>query len=142
MSHFVLDNSVAMRWLTPSNKKADQAYADKILRGFVDHRAVVPTLWHIEAISVLLSCEKHDEITDNDTARFLGFIKGLDIQTDTYTSSHAFNRTTDIARQFNLSGYDATYLELALREGLPLATLDKDLAKAAKKAGASLHLKG
>jgi len=89
-----------------------------------------------------LSCEKHDEITDNDTARFLGFIEGLDIQTDTYTSSHAFNRTINIARQFNLSGYDATYLELALREGLPLATLDKDLAKAAKKAGVLLHLKG
>lgn len=141
MSHFVLDNSVAMRWLMPSNKKADQAYADKILRGFVDHRAVVPTLWHIEAISVLLNCEKHDEITDNDVARFLGFIEHLDIQTDTYTSFQAFNRTINVARKFNLSGYDASYLELALREDLPLATLDKDLAKAAKKAGVSFYLK-
>jgi len=47
MSHFVLDNSVAMRWLLPSNKNTDQAYADKILRSFVDHRAIVPTLWYI-----------------------------------------------------------------------------------------------
>lgn len=139
---FVLDNSVAMRWVMPTSKKTDQAYADKVLRGFVDHRAIVPTLWYIEAISVLLNCEKHGEISDNDTARFVSFIEGLDIQTDTSTSSHAFNKTASVARQFNVSGYDATYLELALREGLPLATLDKDLLKAAKRAEVQIYLKG
>ncbi|MCP3906682.1 MAG: type II toxin-antitoxin system VapC family toxin [Oceanicoccus sp.] len=58
------------------------------------------------------------------------------------TPHHAFNRALTLARAYKLSSYDAAYLELAIREGLPLATLDKNLAKAAIKADVEIHLRG
>lgn len=62
-------------------------------------------------------------------------LENVDIEVDSATFAHALSDTLHLARRYKLSAYDASYLELALRSGLSLATLDEELQKAAKKAG-------
>lgn len=138
---FVLDNSVAMRWLLASEKAADQTYAEAVLKTLTDVDARVPNLWHLEAANVLLAAEKNGNIDAGTAEAFIAHLDSLPLQVDSLTAQQAFNRTLALARAYKLSTYDAAYLELALREGLPLATLDKDLIKAAKKANVQLYLK-
>lgn len=138
---FVLDNSVAMRWLLASEKVADQNYAEAVLKTLTDADARVPNLWHLEAANVLLAAEKNGNIDAGTAEAFIAHLDSLPLLVDSLTAQQAFNRTLALARAYKLSTYDAAYLELALREGLPLATLDKDLIKAAKKANVQLYLK-
>lgn len=140
MSRYVLDNSVAMRWLLSSQKKSDQVYADKVLHGLIDNEAVVPHLWHLEAVNVLLSAEKHGELKPAEVERFIAQLESLPIKLDSLTAQQAFSRTLNLSRAYKLSSYDAAYLELAIRRCLPLATLDKDLRKAARKADVGIYL--
>ena len=74
-------------------------------------------------------------VTEARSGAFLEMLEGVDIEVDAATFAHAFSDTLQLARRYKLSSYDTSYLELALRLGLPLATLDEDLQKAAKKAG-------
>lgn len=136
-----MDNSVSMRWVLASKKKVDQKYAEAVLKTLVDVDAIVPDLWHLEAANVLLSAEKRKELETGDIERFISQLESLPIQVDLATNHQVFSRTLSLARSYKLSSYDAAYLELAVREGLPLATLDKDLLKAAKKAGVDIYLK-
>lgn len=140
MTDFVLDNSVAMRWLLKTKKVVDQKYAEEVLDSLIDASALVPNLWHLEATSVLLSAEKREDISLGEIEGFVSQLENLPILTDSMTSHQAFNRTLTLARAYKLSSYDAAYLELAIREGLPIATLDKALRKAAIKADVELHL--
>ncbi len=134
MSDFVLDNSVAMRWLLASEKTADQKYAEKVLKSMLASEALTPNLWHLEAVSVLLGAEKGGTISLGEIERFISQLENLPIRVDPLTAQKAFSRILTLSREYNISSYDASYLELAMREGLPLATLDKKLTKAAKKA--------
>ncbi len=140
MIGFVLDNSVAMRWLLESDKLSDQDYAEKVLKSFSDSDAFVPNLWHLEASNVLLRAERYGEITTGEVERFISQLENLPIQVDSLTANQSFSRTLALARAYNLSSYDAAYLELAIRENIPLATLDKNLAKAAKKVDVQIYL--
>jgi len=140
VNRYVLDNSVAMRWLLVSQKKADQTYAEKVLQSLVEAEAVVPHLWHLEAANVLLGAEKRGELETGEVERFIAQLESLPIQVDPLTAHQAFSRTLGLSRAYKLSSYDAAYLELSIREGLPLATLDKDLRKAAKQADVPLYL--
>ena len=140
MKAFVLDNSVSMRWLLSSDKKSDQSYSEKVLKSMLNARAYVPNLWHLEATNVLLSAKKRSEIDAGEIEIFISQLENLPVHTDTSTSKQAFNRTLALADAYRLSSYDAAYLELAIREGLPIATLDKNLIKAAKKAGIEIYL--
>ena len=141
MTNFVLDNSVAMRWLLQSPKPADQRYAEDVLKRMSKHGALVPNLWHLEAVNVLLGAEKRSVVSTGDIERFISQLEMLPILTDQLTAHQAFNRTQALARSYKLSSYDAAYLELALREGLPIATLDKMLTKASITAGVAVFLK-
>lgn len=132
---FVLDNSVAMCWLLADGRPADVAYAESVLDALATQQAVVPSLWALEAANVLAKAESRAVITEARSQAFIVLLERLDIVTDAATPAHALNDTLHLARRFKLSAYDAAYLELALRKGLPLATLDDALAKAAKKAG-------
>lgn len=140
MTGFVLDNSVAMRWLLKTKKAVDQQYAEVILDSLLDDGALVPNLWHLEATNILLSAEKRDEISLGEIEGFVSQLENLPILTDSMTSHQAFNRTLTLAHAYKLSSYDAAYLELAIREGLPIGTLDRDLRKAAIKADVELYL--
>ena len=141
MMDFVLDNSVSMRWLLESEKSSDQKYAETVLNSLVDANALVPNLWHLEATNVLLGAEKRGDVETVEIERFISQLENLPLQVDPLTSRQAFNRTMALSRIYKLSSYDAAYLELAMREGIPLATLDKSLRKAATKADVELYLK-
>jgi len=138
MTGFVLDNSVAMRWLLESPKASDQKYAEIVLKSLSEQDAVVPNLWHLEACNIVLGAENRGEITVGESEKFINQLENLPIHIDTMSANQAFSRTINLARTYKLSSYDACYLELAVREGLPIATLDKALRKAAKKANVGL----
>ena len=141
MTRFVLDNSVAMRWLMPSSKQSDQQYAKRVLRSMKKSDALVPKLWYIEASNVLVCAERRGEITSTQTKVFTSQLENLPITVDSSIWNQSFSQTIDLARAYNLSGYDAAYLELAVRESLTLASLDKNLVKAAKREGVQIYLK-
>ena len=132
---FVLDNSVAMCWLLNDGRPGDVSYSLKTLDALKATYALVPAIWSLEAANVVAKVEAKGLATEARTQLFVSALLQLNIVTDHATSSHALNDTLNLARRFKLSAYDAAYLELALRQGLPLATLDAGLEKAAKKAG-------
>ena len=141
MTEFVLDNSVAMRWHLESEKVSDQKYAVSVLTSLAEVTALVPNLWHLEAANVLLGAEKRRDTTIGEIERFIAQLENLPIHVDSQTANQSFSRIMTLAREYKLSSYDASYLELAIREGLPIASLDKNLLKAAKKANVPIHLK-
>lgn len=132
---FVLDNSVAMCWLLNDGRPADVAYATMILNALEGTSARVPGLWALEAANVIAKAEAKGLLAEARAQAFVATLMRLNITTDNETAGKALGDTLHLARRYKLSAYDAAYLELALREGLPLATLDVDLAKAARKAG-------
>ena len=140
MTEFVLDNSVAMRWLLESGKLSDQKYAEAILISMSEVNALVPNLWHLEVCNVLFSAEKRGQVGVADVERFIAQLENLPIVVDPLTCQHALTRTLALARAYKLSSYDAAYLELAIREGVPIATLDKSLLKAAKQTNVERYL--
>lgn len=132
---FVLDTSVTMRWLFGDGKPQEVAYAGKVLDAMKEAKALVPGIWGLEVANVIAKAEAAALVTVARSEVFLELLGDLDIEVDTATSAHALSGTLQLARRYGLSAYDASYLELALRSGMPLATLDEDLQKAAKKAG-------
>ncbi len=132
---FVLDNSVTMRWFFGGGKPQELVRAGKVLDAMKNASAIVPVTWGLEVANVIARAEAKGLVTEARSGAFLEMLDGVDIETDMATFSHALSDTLQLARRYKLSAYDASYLELALRLGLPLATLDEDLQKAAKKAG-------
>ncbi|MCR4297447.1 MAG: type II toxin-antitoxin system VapC family toxin [Gallionella sp.] len=132
---FVLDNSVTMRWFFGDGKLQELAYAGKVLDAMKKTSALVPVTWGLEVANVITKAEVKSLVTEARSGAFLEMLEGVDIEVDTATFAHALSDTLQLARRYKLSAYDASYLELALRLGIPLATLDEDLQKAAKKAG-------
>lgn len=132
---FVLDNSVAMCWLLADGKPGDAAYVESVLDALRERQALVPSLWALEACNVIARGEAKGLLTEARSQGFIVLLERLNIATDTATAAHAWSDTLHLARRYKLSAYDAAYLELALRTGFPLATLDADLNKAAHAAG-------
>ena len=139
---FVLDNSVAMRWMPIGRSSKDQAYATTVLESMLDTAAIVPNLWHLEAANVLLGAIRREEVTVAEVERFTMQLENLPITVDSSTADQAFGRGMALATAYNLSSYDAAYLELAIRKSIPLATLDKKLSKAAKASDIDIYLAG
>jgi predicted nucleic acid-binding protein len=135
-TEFVLDCSVTVSWFFED--EAD-AYAEAVADSLVSATAVVPALWHLEVANVLLVGERRKRATTAKVAQFLTLLRALPITTDGETHSRAWTDTLNLARTHGLSAYDAAYLELAVRRGLPLATLDNELKAAAKAAGVPLY---
>lgn len=136
--NFVLDNSVAMRWLMANTKPEDSVYAGRVLDALVVGQALVPSLWALEAANVIAKAESKGWVTEARSQAFLELLARLNIADDKATVAHALGETLNLARRYKLSAYDAAYLELSMRSGLPLATLDADLAAAATAAGVPL----
>lgn len=133
---FVLDSSVTMAWFFE-----DEAvpYAEEVEDALATATAVVPFLWHLEIANALLVGERRKRTTEAKVARFVTLLSALPITVDEQTCAQAFGDILTLARAHNLSAYDATYIELALRHSLPLATLDARLKAAATKAGVPLY---
>jgi predicted nucleic acid-binding protein len=131
---FVLDCSFTMAWcFEDEGNQETEAVLDK----FKTLKATVPTIWPLEVANVLLIAKKNRRITEVHVASFIDAISSLPIIVDQSTSLRAMHSIFAFASETGLTIYDAAYLELALREKIPLLTLDKDLLKAAKK----LHVK-
>lgn len=132
---FVLDASVALLWLVPQTNPSGIDYADAMLTAMKESQAVVPSLFALEIANVVAKVESKGVVTEADSQRFISLLGQLNIATDQATMMHALGDTLNLARRYKLSAYDAAYLELALRAGLSLSTLDADLVKAATSAG-------
>lgn len=132
---FVLDNSVSSRWFFDDGSKSDINYAEKVLVALSQQTAVVPVTWGLEAANVLARAEVSGWMTKERLEKSLTLIRGLTIEVDEETYSRSLTETLDLARRYKISACDASYLEIALRLDLPLATLDEKLIKAARKAG-------
>ena len=134
-NNFVLDGSVTMVW--GFEDEADE-YAEAILERMPDLQAHVPSLWPLEVANALLVGERRRRITSTETARFLAILGAFHITVEEQTVAHAWADTMHLACAHNLSSYDAAYLELAIRLGLPLAALDGTLKTAAGAMGVPL----
>jgi predicted nucleic acid-binding protein len=130
---FVLDASVTIRWAMQDGSVTDRNYADSVLDSLADSVAWVPALWYTEVIHVLRGAETRNLIGESTTTEFVSRLNQLPIKVDERPMPESQLSVASLSREFNLSGYDAQYLELAVRLGLPIASLDKGLVKAAKK---------
>lgn len=135
MSDFVLDASVALSWCFEDEADAE---GDAVLRRLVAGRAAVPTVWALEVANVLLGAERRGRITPAGSARFLALLDALPIDVDAHTPVRAGREILTLARAHGLSSYDASYLELAARSGIPIATRDRPLRDAARTLGLGL----
>jgi len=135
--NFVLDASVAMSWLLGDGVATARAYAMGVLEAMKseDNRAIVPVVWNLEVANVIAKAEQNGLLVEAQSEAFLEMLSGLDIDVDSDTVATALSDTLQIARRYRLSAYDASYMELSLRSGISLATLDQDLHKAARRAG-------
>lgn len=129
---FVIDCSVVLSWYF-----ADEAddYGNAVAVRLARSQAIAPSLWPLEVANALVMGERRKRSTVAQATAFLAHLVGLPIVLDDATPTHAWGTTLQLARTHHRSAYDAAYLELALRRGLPLATLDGPLAKAAAKTG-------
>jgi predicted nucleic acid-binding protein len=137
VKRFVLDASVALAWFLdrPTAPFADHV-RQLLLRG---NRAVVPALWRLEIANGFIVAERRGVHTPSDTVEAL---RNLDVviaqAIENSQDDVSMRRALQTAREFRLTAYDAVYLETALRQELPLATLDRQLVTAASKAGVEI----
>ena len=136
MSRFVLDCSVTMAWCF--EHEAD-AYARAVLTSVPRGPAVVPPLWLLEVPNVLLVAERRRRITRPDGLRFLDLLTELPLVIADPEGIAGMRALVALGRDLGLSAYDAAYLHLARREGMPLATRDQALRSAARRAGVALY---
>jgi predicted nucleic acid-binding protein len=134
---FVVDCSMAMAWLF--HDEATPKTAD-LLNRLATETALVPAWWFIEITNVLAMAERNGRITPAQSDAFIADLGKLEIERDDEAPDRAFTYLLALCRTHRLTSYDAIYLDLALRRNLPLATLDEDLRKTAKKVG--VHLLG
>jgi len=124
----VLDSSVTLAWVygdetTPAIRQ--------VFEDIAEHGAVVPGLWWLEVANSLTVAVRRKRIDADFRRAALNDLALLDITTDQQTASQAWSETLNLADLHRLTIYDAAYLELARRRGLPLATLDQELRDAA-----------
>jgi predicted nucleic acid-binding protein len=132
LSNIVLDASVALAWAFPDESSE---YADAVLVGLKGETILVPSLWAIEVTNVLAVGERRKRLREAEIRRFLALLEGLPIVQDVQSPGDAIQGILPLAQEYGLSAYDAAYLELAVRKGASVATLDTDLRKAAREAG-------
>ena len=132
MSGLVLDASSVLAWCFEDEAGAS---ADALIDQVVALGAIVPAIWPLEVANALVVAERKARIAPEESVAFIEMIRQLPVAVDAGTASRAFSETITLARSHGLSSYDAAYLELAVRSALPLATGDRQLARAAAELG-------
>lgn len=128
---FVLDCSVTMSWCFED--EIDD-YTENVLNALSqNYQARVPTIWKYEISNVLLLTERKKRISLLKANNFKNALSSLPITVDHGATDRALDTIFELGRELQLTAYDASYLELAFREKIPIATNDKELIKAAKK---------
>lgn len=137
--NFVLDASVTLGWLLPDAQESNRQYSANVLESLKgDAQALVPVVWSLEVANVLARGEAKGVIRESQIKAFVELLAGTRVATDLASASQSLRETLELSRRYQLSSYDASYLELALRLALPIATLDRSLRKAAGEAGVEL----
>jgi predicted nucleic acid-binding protein len=130
MEEFVLDCSVTMAWcFADEATRATEELLDSLA---IDRRAHTPSIWLLEVTNVLLVSERRNRINQRDATQFLNRLWALPITIDQEMTPLIAQSIINLGRAHQTSAYDAAYLELALRNRLPFATLDNRLKKIAK----------
>ena len=127
---FVVDCSIAMAWLF-HDEATPKTVA--LLNRLATETALVPAWWFIEITNVLAMAERKGRIAPTQSDAFIADLSKLGIERDNEAHNRAFTHLLGLCRTHRLTSYDTIYLDLAMRRSLPLATLDDDLRKAAKK---------
>lgn len=130
---FIADASVAVGWVHPAQATTHTgAMLDAIAGGAV---VEVPALWPLEVANALTVLVRRGKLTEDERQTGLGWFRGLPLRVDYEMASLAFSKLADLASAYQLSVYDAAYLELAQRRKLVLGCKDGPLRKAAKRCG-------
>jgi len=137
MAFFVLDTSVTMAWCFEDE---NNSYADAVLESLAENTALAPEIWLLEVSNVMVTAERRKRMTKADSAHFLELLRELSIQVESSTQERIFGENLNVAREQNLSSYDAAYLDLAMRAGCSIATLDEALRQAARRCGVAIYL--
>jgi predicted nucleic acid-binding protein len=133
---FVADASVAIAWVHPSQANAEtDAMLDHLAAG---GSLVVPALWPLEVTNALMVLQRRKKLTSDEARSAIEIIRELPAVVDHEAAGIAFTRLVDLASQHELTIYDATYIELASRRQLPLASNDARMKEAAISAGVDL----
>ena len=127
---FIIDNSVVMSWCF---KDETNQYADAVLDRLLESTALVPSIWPLEVVNVLLVAERNKRLREADSVRFITLLSQLPIIVEYERTGRIMKDLLALARANNLSSYDAYYLDLSMRKGFPIATLDTQLIEAARK---------
>ncbi len=134
----VVDNSVAMRWLFADGSEADRHYASEVAAMVETSEVHVPALFVTEAAHVISRALKVGVITPQECESRFDLLNAMQASIDPMESMHSAMPLAIKAFDEGLSAYDASYLLLAKKLGCPLATLDKDLRRAAKNCGIAI----
>ncbi len=129
---FVLDNSVVMSWCFEDESNN---YANSVLDLLSEASALVPAIWPLEVVNVLLVAERRTRLSEAASSRFINLLTQLPIRVVEDRPENMMQALLALARVNNLSSYDASYLDLAIKYELPLATLDNRLLEAARRIG-------
>ncbi len=128
----MIDNSVVMSWCF---RDETNHYADSILDRLPDASVFVPSIWPLEVVNVLVVAERGRRLSEADSVQFITLLSQLPIVVEQRQTEKVMKELLTLARSNSLSSYDASYLDLAMRKGVPLATLDKNLIAAAEAVG-------
>ncbi|HEV2494245.1 MAG TPA: type II toxin-antitoxin system VapC family toxin [Terriglobia bacterium] len=140
MNRFVVDASVALCWCFEDQKTP---YTEAVFECLAEgEQALVPAVWPLEVINALLVAERRKMINSAQFETFVADLKDLPVEVDSLGIARIYSPVLRVARRCQLTSYDAAYLELALFEGLQLATLDRNLRAAAKRSGVELFRPG
>lgn len=137
MSACILDCSAALCWILPD--EGDVA-TDTLLDRVAEAGALVPALWPFEVANVLLMAERRTRITPAERRQALTLLGDLPVRIDPPSRERVWTETLVLAQAHRLTAYDASYLELAIRHELPLATRDAALRVAAESCGVALSI--
>lgn len=132
MNEIVIDASVALAWGFP-DEASD--YAEQVLLALEGQTILVPALWATEITNAVLVAERRKRIRQPEIRRFVELLGDLTVVMDSQTVADSLGNILPLGREYGLSAYDAAYLDVAIRHGAPLATLDGNLQKAGRKAG-------
>lgn len=132
---FVIDNSVVMAWCFEDEISP---YAESVLYSLETRTAIVPSIWPLEVGNVLLVAERKKRLSEAASNRFISLISELPIIVEQEPPERMIREIFLLARKHQLSTYDASYLDLAMKRELPLATLDDRLLAAAKQNNVSI----
>ena len=133
---FVIDASVIISWRDP---REQNGYGQRILRCLSKESAIAPVICCLEINNVLRLFEKRELISHDTVLETIDFIAALPIRLDDAPIDFRIPRVMELACKYDLTIYDSSYMELAVRLGLPLATMDNKLIEAAKTLGLLLE---